>query len=72
MMNTNRSTDFTDDFYGVCEDLIGDVVLLESLVLCREQGDGRQSPEQFAQLVRRVTDYLSQHTDELLTLTGNK
>ena len=61
---------FLDDFRAACEDLIGDVVLLESLVLCREQGEHRQTPDQFALLVRRVTDYLSQHTDELLRLTN--
>ena len=70
MMNVKYNHDFMDDFRGVCEDLIGDVVLLEALVLCREQGEHRQSPEQFALLVRRVTDYLSQHADELLTLTN--
>lgn len=68
----NCNYDFMNNFCGVCEALIGDVILLESLVLCREQGDGRQSPEQFSLLVHRVTDYLKQHTDELLTLTRNK
>lgn len=72
MTNINCSSDFINNFCDTCEDLIGDVVLLESLILCREQGDGRQSPEQFSLLVRRVTDYLSQHVDELLTLTKNK
>lgn len=66
----NYNYNFMDDFRGACEDLIGDVVLLEALVLCREQGERRQSPEQFALLVRRVTDYLSQHADKLLTLTN--
>ena len=61
---------FLGDFRAACEELIGDIVLLESLVLCREQGDGRQSPEQFSLLVHRVTDYLKQHTDELLMLTN--
>ena len=70
MTNTTYKSDFIDTFRDTCEDLIGDVVLLESLVLCREQGDGRQSPEQFSLLVHRVTDYLKQHTDELLTLTN--
>ncbi len=70
MTNKNHNSDFMDDFRGVCEDLIGDVVLLESLVLCWEQGECRQSPDQFALLVHRVTDYLSQHTAELLTLTN--
>ena len=70
MLITNNNSNFIDDFRGACEDLIGDVVLLESLILCREQGEHRQTPEQFALLVRRVTDYLSQHTDELLTLTN--
>ncbi len=66
----NCNYDFTNDFCDTCEDLIGDVVLLESLVFCWEQGERRQSPEQFALLVRRVTDYLSQHTDDLLRLTN--
>ncbi|MBO5918410.1 MAG: hypothetical protein J6Q14_06560 [Oscillospiraceae bacterium] len=66
----NCDHNFLDDFRAACEDLIGDVVLLESLVLCREQGEGRQSPEQFALLVRRVTDYLNQHTQEVLQLTN--
>jgi len=70
MINANYGTGFINDFRGVCEDLIGDVILLESLVLCWEHGDRRQTPEQFALLVRRVTDYLNQHTDELLTLTN--
>ena len=70
MTNKNYSPNFIDDFRAACEDLIGDVVLLESLVLCREQGEGRQSPEQFALLVRRVTDYLNQHTQEVLQLTN--
>jgi len=61
---------FLDDFRAACEDLIGDVVLLESLVLCREQGEHRQTPDQFALLVHRVTDYLTQHVDELLLLTN--
>ena len=66
----NCDHNYLGDFCAACEDLIGDVVLLESLVLCREQGEGRQSPEQFALLVRRVTDYLNQHTQEVLQLTN--
>lgn len=68
MMNATYNTTFIDNLRDTCEDLIGDVILLESLILCREQGDGRQSPEQFSLLVHRVTDCLEQHTDELLTL----
>lgn len=60
---------FMDDFCGVCEDLVGDVVLLESLILYRKQGKCRLSQEQFSLLVHRVTDYLRQHTGDLLVLT---
>ncbi len=66
----NSDHNFLDDFRAACEDLIGDVVLLESLILCREQWEHRQSPEQFALLVCRVTDYLKQHTEEVLQLTN--
>lgn len=66
----NYDHNYPGDFYSACEDLIGDVVLLESLIFCREPGEHRQTSEQFALLVRRVTDYLSQHTDELLRLTN--
>ena len=61
---------YLDDFRAACEDLIGDVVLLEALILCREQGEHRQSLAQFALLVHRVTDYLKQHTEEVLQLTN--
>lgn len=70
MIHEKYNPNFTDDFCAACEDLIGDVVLLEALILCREQGEHRQSPEQFVLLVRRVTDYLQQHTQEVLQLTN--
>ena len=60
---------FMEGFRETCEDLIGDVVLLEALILCREQSSHRQSPEQFDLLVGRITGYLCQHTNDLLVLT---
>jgi len=68
----NNNYDFMEDFRETCENLIGDVVLLEALLLCREQSPHRQSPEQFDLLVGRVTGYLCQHTNDLLVLTRPK
>lgn len=65
----NNSYDFTEDFRETCENLIGDVVLLETLFLCRDQSPRRQSQEQFDLLVGRITGYLCQHTNDLLVLT---
>lgn len=68
----NYSYDFMEDFRETCENLIGDVVLLEALLLYREQSPHLQSPEQFDLLVGRVTGYLCQHTNDLLVLTRPK
>lgn len=68
----NYNYDFMEDFRETCENLIGDVALLEALVLCREHYPNLQPPEQFDLLVGRITSYLCQHTNDLLVLTRPK
>lgn len=63
---------FMEDFRKTCENLIGDVVLLESLLLRREQSPRLRSSEQFDLLVGRITSYLCQHPNDLLVLTRPK